>query len=239
MKKLGVIGGLGPMATVYFMQLLTEMMDAKTDQEHMEILLHSKPEIPDRTEFILGNSEKNPVPQLIEIGNELKKSGAEVLAVPCITAHCFHRMLENSVGMPVINAIEETSLHLKENGIQKVGIMATDGTIKCKLLQSSLEDYGMQVFLPKEAEQKQVMHLIYKDVKAGQQVEIERFKQVAEHLFSEEAQVILLGCTELSLIKRDFSIGAGFLDIMEVLAKKSVETCGKLKAEYKQLITKD
>ena len=120
MKKLGVIGGLGPMATVYFMQLLTEMMDAKTDQEHMEILLHSKPEIPDRTEFILGNSEKNPVPQLIEIGNELKKSGAEVLAVPCITAHCFHRMLENSVGMPVINAIEETSLHLKENGIQKV-----------------------------------------------------------------------------------------------------------------------
>lgn len=239
MKKLGVIGGLGPMATVYFLQLLTEMMDAKKDQEHMEILLHSKPKIPDRTAYILGNSNENPVPQMIEIGNELKKSGAEVLAVPCITAHCFHRMLENSVGIPVINAIEETSKYLTEASVKKVGIMATDGTIKCRLLQSSLEDYGMEVVLPEEKEQREVMHLIYKDVKAGKPVELERFEKVREHLFGKGAEVILLGCTELSLIKRDYGIGGGFLDIMEVLAQKSVENCGRLKTEYRHLITKD
>ena len=68
MKKLGVIGGLGPMATAYFLQLLTQMSDAETDQEHMEILLHSKPRIPDRTRFILGRSGENPLPQMIEVG---------------------------------------------------------------------------------------------------------------------------------------------------------------------------
>ena len=100
MKKLGVIGGLGPMATAYFLQLLTQMSDAKSDQEHMEILLHSKPQIPDRTRFILGQSGENPLPQMVEIGVDLKSQGAEAIAIPCVTAHYFQKNLEDAIGIP-------------------------------------------------------------------------------------------------------------------------------------------
>ena len=82
------------MATVYFMQLLTQMSDAKSDQEHMEILLHSKPQIPDRTRFIIGQSKENPFPPMVEIGIDLKSQGADLIAVPCITAHYFQKKLE-------------------------------------------------------------------------------------------------------------------------------------------------
>ena len=74
------------MATVYFLQLITQMSEARVDQEHMEILLHSKPSIPDRTRFILGLSDENPLKEMIEIGLELKGQGAEAIAIPCITA---------------------------------------------------------------------------------------------------------------------------------------------------------
>ena len=89
MKKAGIIGGLGPKAMVYFLQLITEMTDAKTDQEHMELLIHSMPQTPDRTKFILGKSSENPLPFMMESGKELVSRGAEFIAIPCITAHYF------------------------------------------------------------------------------------------------------------------------------------------------------
>ncbi len=113
MKKLGVIGGLGPMATAYFLQLITQMSDAETDQEHMEILLHSNPRIPDRTRFILGQSEEDPLPQMIEVGIDLRSQGAEVIAIPCVTAHYFQKRLEREIGIPILDAIRETVLCLR------------------------------------------------------------------------------------------------------------------------------
>ena len=105
MKKLGVIGGLGPMATAYFYQLITQMSDAGCDQEHMEILLYSKPTIPDRTRYILNNKEENPLDDIVEVGNVLKNAGAEVIAIPCITAHYFHNEIEKAVELPIVHAI--------------------------------------------------------------------------------------------------------------------------------------
>ena len=86
--------------------------------------------------------------------------------------------------------------------------------------------------------QTNVMHLIYKNVKAGKNIEMDRFNETASALFENGAEVILLGCTELSMIKRDYNIGKGFLDVMEVLARKAVLSCGTLKPEYEHLITK-
>ena len=122
MSVLGIIGGLGPMATAYFLQLITEMTDASCDQEHIEILVHSKPQIPDRTSYILGKNEENPVTEMIRIGKKLSKQGAEVLAIPCITAHFFQREMEDALGVPIINAIEETALYLKNIMFPKWGL---------------------------------------------------------------------------------------------------------------------
>lgn len=239
MKKLGVIGGLGPIATAYFYELIIRMTNAKKDQEHMEMLIYSKPAIPDRTEYILGRSKDNPVYPMQEIGKALVELGAEYIAIPCITAHYFYDKLSESIPVPMIHIVKETALHLKQHGIQRVGIMATEGTISSMLFQNELERIGITPMIPSKEKQNMVTHLIYQNVKANLPIEIDKFKLVADELFSNGAEVIILGCTELSLIKRDFDIGAGYIDAMEVLAMRSIVLCeAELKEEYRSLITR-
>ena len=237
MKKLGIIGGLGPMATTYFLYLLTQMSRAESDQEHMEILMHSKPAIPDRTRYILGLSQDNPAVQMIEIGRELKGMGAELLAIPCITAHYFHEELEKNIGLKVLHAVQETAEYLKQAGVDKVGILATDGTVKSGLFDRVLKRYGIATVNPGEESQQMVMDLIYRQIKSGEKGNIDEFIQVGETLSAAGAQVNLLGCTELSLLKRDYVLPGGYLDVLEVLAKCAVQECGRFDPRYQNLIT--
>lgn len=237
MKTLGVIGGLGPMATAYFLQLVTQMSDAKTDQDHMEIIMHSKPSIPDRTKYIIGQSPDNPVGEMILAGKKLKEDGADLIAIPCITAHFFHDELEKEIGIPVIHAIEETGIYLKNIGVEQIGVLATDGTVQSHLLQKCMSRYGIDCILPDQINQRKVMSIIYDNIKAGKKADIDTFNEITAELILRGAQVVLLGCTELSLLKRDNRLQAGCLDVMEVLAKKSVESCNRLREEYRNLIT--
>lgn len=235
MKTLGIIGGLGPMAGAYFMQLLIQMTDAQRDQDHIEMILHSCPSIPDRSQYILGKSDQNPMPEMCRVGKELVQSGAEIIAIPCITAHYFHEVLERELGVPVIHAIRETAYYLKERQIHTIGIMATDGTVQSGLFTREMEKEGICCVYPSSEKQKLVMRLIYDEVKSGKSISIANLEQISKELFMEGAQIVLLGCTELSIAKRDHKLPGGFLDVMEVLAKCSVERCGKLKEKYSEL----
>ena len=238
MKKVGIIGGLGPMAMVYFMQLITEMTDAATDQEHIELIVHSKPQTPDRTGYILDHSKENPLPVLTEVGKELVSCGVDFIAIPCITAHYFQKELEKQIGCKILHAIEETAVYLKSENINKVGLMATDGTIESKLFQVVLKQYGIDCVEPDEKMQSYVMSLIYDNVKAGKDPDINKFYCVSDALFSAGAQVVLLGCTELSLIKKEHALDNGFLDVLEVLARQVVTESGAtVKPKYEHLIT--
>ena len=238
-KVLGVIGGLGPAATAYFMELVTRMTDATVDQQHLQMLIYSCPFVPDRTAYILDNSKPSPLEPMIEIGNRLAQQGAQIIAIPCLTAHYFYDVLSRGICVPVIHGIEQTVRHLKENGITRVGIMATDGTIKAGLFHSALQAQDMEPIVPDDAGQKDVMHLIYQNIKADLPADMDRFHAVRQQLQRKGAQAIILGCTELSLIKRDYQIGAGFIDAMQVLAQCSIIQCGApLKKAYECLITK-
>ena len=237
MKKLGVIGGLGPMATAYFYQLVVQMTDAATDQEHFETIIYSNPLTPDRTRFILGRSSDDPMPFLLESGLELKRQGVEAIAIPCMTAHFFQPRLEEELGVRVIHAIREAGKHLSERGIRTIGVIATDGTIETGLFQDSMAQFGISCVTPDAKRQSNVMHLIYDDIKAGRPAEMDLFHDISDSLFEKGAEAVLLGCTEISLIKRDHELGKGFLDVMEVLAQQSVKTCGKLRQEYEELIS--
>lgn len=238
-KTLGVIGGLGPIATAHFMEMVIRMTKADTDQQHLDMIIYNSPSIPDRTGFILDPTKPSPLPQMIRIGNQLAQQGADVIAIPCVTAHYFHKELSDCIPKPIIHAVHETAAHLKRNGIQRVGIMATDGTITSGLFQREMERHGMEVVLPTKERQKDVMGLIYEDIKANRPADMDRFDRVSRELWSNGAQAIILGCTELSLIKRDYPIGAGFIDALEVLAQQSVLHCGgELKKEYVNLISK-
>lgn len=238
MTKLGVIGGLGPMAGVYFLELVTKMTDAKMDQEHFEVIMVSNPSTPDRTGFILGKTNDNPLPALINTGMILKKSGVDVIALPCFTAHFFHDELEKSIQVPIIHAIKDTATYLKDRGIGRVGIMATEGTVISGLYQEALEVEGISSVIPDSVGQSFVSRIIYDNVKASKPVDLNAFNAVSSELFEKGAEVILLGCTELSLVKRDYELPAGYLDVMEVLSQRAVKCCGRLRSEYEELITK-
>lgn len=233
---LGVLGGLGPMATAYFLELTVEFTDAAKDQEHLQSIVMNAPSIPDRTAFILGKSRENPVEPMIRLGQQLKTLGATVIATPCITAHYFHRQLQEGIGLPMLHGIECVARQLKEAGIQRVGLMATDGTVQSGIFQRQVEELGMELVLPDEAGQAAVMSLIYDQVKAGKEPDLALFHRVKEQLRQAGAQVVVLGCTELSLLKKNAPLGRGIVDALEVLAQQSVLACSKpVKTQYQKL----
>ena len=234
--RLGVIGGLGPMATAYYLELVIRMTDVKRDQDHPEIIVMNIPSIPDRTAYILGNSPDNPLEPMIDLGLQMKGLGATVIATPCVTAHYFHEELQRDIGLPVIHVIRKTAELLKQSGIRRVGLMATDGTVQSGIFQRQIEELGMELVLPDAEGQRGVMALIYEQVKAGAAPDMELFASIRDRLYRNGAQVVILGCTELSLLKKLQNPGHGVLDVLEVLAKESVLACGKpVKPEYDKL----
>lgn len=239
-KRLGVIGGLGPLATAWFMELVIRMTQAQTDQQHLDMLIYSIPSIPDRTAYLLDPTLESPLPEMIRIGKALAAQEAECIAIPCVTAHSFLPQLAREISIPIIDGVGETAEHLRRFGISSAGILATDGTIATKLLQNALESRGIRAVLPDPRDQKKVMELIYEDIKADRPADMETFRQVSRNLRQRGAQVIILGCTELSLIKREHTIGPGFIDALEVLAQQSVLRCGgQLKESFRCLISKE
>lgn len=240
MKRLGVIGGLGPGATAYFLELLIKMTDAVKDQEHLDMIVYQSPWIPDRTSYILKKSKENPLPPMLDIGKSLVGQGAEVIAIPCITAHYFHRELTEGIGAPIIHLVKETAACLKKHGISGAGVMATDGTLESGLFQKELSKAGIKWYIPDCRHQQYVMDIIYQDIKAGRPADMDKFCAAEHYLRQNGAQIIILGCTELSLIKKEASIGPGFLDAMEVLAMRAILMCdAPLKGEYQCLIEEE
>lgn len=235
MKTLGIIGGLGPMATAYFMQLVIEMTEAHTDQEHIPMVIYNCPQIPDRTKYMLGLSDENPAPRIAECGKKLTADGAEIAAIPCITAHAMHEQIQKEVEIPIIHAIKEVVKYLQERQIRKVALEATDGTVQVAVFQKELESAGIEVILPSGESQAKVMSIIYDNVKAGIPVNMQAFEEVETELLGKGAEMIILGCTELSMVKRDYKLRHCYLDALEVLARASVRACGRLREKYEIL----
>lgn len=234
--SLGIIGGMGPMATVYFMELIVRMTKAACDGEHLEMIVYNAPTVPDRTKYILGESDESPLPRMLEIANQLKEQNVECIAIPCMTAHYFHDKLVE-VGAPVIHGIRATAMTLKNAGVTRVGIMATDGTISSGIFQREIENAGMEAVIPGKMQQKEVMNMIYEDIKAGRMPTASRFYALKEYFINEKgAQAVVLGCTELSLLKKQYDLGEGVIDTLDVLAKTAITACGKeINPEYETL----
>jgi len=238
MKSLGIIGGLGPMATAYFLELIIKMTDAKTDQEHLDIIVFDRPNVPDRTAYILDNSKPSPLVSMGQTAKTLETLGVSQIAAPCVTSHYIYSELAACVDVPIINMLTETADYLKMAGKKKAGILATLGTISSELFQNTLTQAELEFEIPDEAHQKLVMELIYDCIKAGKPADMDKFRAVSDYLFSKGCDSIILGCTELSVIKKNEEIGHRYLDTLEVLAKRCIELCDKpVKAEYSSLIS--
>ena len=227
-KTVGVMGGLGPMATVYFFDMVVRLTDAKTDQEHIDMIITNRATTPDRTDYIIGKSEDSPVEVLITDAKKLEQYGTDFLVITCNTAHYFYDQISQSVDIPVINIIEETVRYAKEKGHKKLGILATTGNIKTKLYQNMCEKYNIDYLVLDDAKQKLIMDIIYKDIKSGNNADMDKFNTVIKHLKENNCDGAILGCTELSILKNDNKLDNEFyIDSLEVLARKTIHTCEK------------
>ncbi|NLL92788.1 MAG: amino acid racemase [Clostridiales bacterium] len=227
MNKLGIIGGLGPMATIYFMELVVKMTKADVDSDHIPMIVYSYPETPDRTAYLLDHSKPNPLPVILKMAKELEEQKVDFIAMPCITAHYFGNEIHQSLkSAKFINMIEETAKYLHSIGATKIGLMATDGTVKSKVFEKTLNDYDIEVVVPSIESQKKVMRIIYDEVKAGKPVSITDLYDVKNELKDLGAKVCILGCTELSVVKGSYKLDNDFVDVLDILAMKSVELCG-------------
>lgn len=223
---LGVIGGMGPMAGIYFCELVTQKTLASKDAEHIDMVLCSFPRIPDRTAYLLDKSNPSPAEEIIRIGKSLVAQGCTVIAVPCVTSFALYDEYSPEINANIIHMPDETALFLANQGIKRAGILATDGTVHTGLFQTSCKKQGIETVLPDTEHQKMVMSVIYDQVKAGAPVDETMFSEICRHMQEQGAEKIILGCTELSLVFRGKHPSV-CVDAMEVLAVSCIKTIGK------------
>lgn len=214
------MGGLGPKATVYFMDLIIKYTYGKNDQDNLDLLVYQYSSIPDRTAYILGTSNESPVPKMIECAKLLEKNNCYAIVVPCNTASAFYDEVIKNVHIPVINIIEETSKVATRDNINRIGLMATDGTIKSSAYQKYID--SNKLFIPEDRIQKEIMNIIYNCVKKNEDVDSDKLYSILNYFKNNNCDKVILGCTELSIafskIDDEFII-----DSLTVLAKKTVE----------------
>lgn len=228
-EPVGILGGVGPMATVYFMQRVLAMTDAGRDQDHVDMLVWNHASIPDRTAYIVGDSDESPGPVMAEDARQLERAGATFIAVPCNTAQAFQDEVQAAVDIPVIDIVHETIEAAKAAapGLTTLGILATDGTLRAQTYHRAAESAGLTPVQPDDVVQKDVMSMIYDGVKAGMPVEGERFHAAVDHLRAKGAGAIVLGCTELSILRTDLKVDdPDVIDSLDALAARTVILAG-------------
>ena len=229
-KVLGVIGGMGTAATIDFYTRIMNHTVAHKDQEHIDMVIINHASIIDRTYAIKNNKLDELLKQMHENLKILENAKVTSIAIPCNTSHSIIDKIQQLTSIPIINMIEETAKGLKEVVIkgEKVGIMATDGTIMLKIYQQACKKYDIEYFVPDDNIQKQIMDIIYDDVKAKGIFDNEKFKKVLNYFLQNGCKYVILGCTELSGFKKDFDKNT--IDPMDYLVKAAILSVDK---EYK------
>ncbi|KJS21388.1 MAG: hypothetical protein VR72_10800 [Clostridiaceae bacterium BRH_c20a] len=221
-KTVGIIGGMGPEATVDFMAKVIKKTPAQIDQQHLHMLVDNNPQIPNRLDAILNNGQ-TPGPILAQIALQLEKWGADILAMPCNTAHYYFSEVERAVQIPVLSIIDETIKVLKEKNVNSVGLLASAGTLKTRLYHNKLEAANIKVVIPSEAYQEKVTQSIYA-LKRGDYLKARMFNQeLVDHIVGKNAEAVILGCTELPIVFNDRDEdNITFYDPTEILAEAVV-----------------
>lgn len=225
-KTIGILGGMGPKATVDLLNKIIDFTPAEKDQDHIHILIDNNPKIPDRTAHILGHGE-NPLMDLIEGASKLKMSGADFIIIPCNTAHYFYDKLTEMVDIPIINMIDEVGQYILDNhGKCKVGLLATTGTYEGRVYEQYLNPLGIDVVVPKDEIKNTVLDLIY-EVKAGKnEFKTEELDNILSEFKEKEIKTVILGCTELPLVfnsREDDFKDFNFISSTDILAKRAIK----------------
>lgn len=225
-RTIGVIGGMGPMATADLYRKIVTHTDASRDDEHIHVIIDSNTAVPDRTAAILGMGP-SPVPELIKSAKRLERAGADFLIMPCNTAHYFYDDFCGDTKLPILNMLALTAEEIRRRGLKKVALLATDGTIKTGIYARLFAAHGIPHVLPDEAGQRAVMDAIYSGVKAGKRdYDAREIRRALDALVRADADAFVLGCTELPLAFEDYGLDYPTVDPTLALAKAAIVEAG-------------
>lgn len=228
-NTIGILGGLGPKATAYLLELIIKRTEASCDQQHVDLFIINRASTPDRTAHILDPTKPSPLPQILKDLSLLEKNGVKAVAIACNTSHFFTSEIKQHLRIPFIDMIDVTVKKAKESGHKKIGIMATSGTVTAEIFQKALEAESIPYVVPSQEYQSKIMHIIYENVKANRPVEWNLFEEIIRMFKEESCDGVILGCTELSIIKFDHGLGDFYIDSSEALADAIIEYSGKTK----------
>ncbi|MFC3152764.1 aspartate/glutamate racemase family protein [Litoribrevibacter euphylliae] len=202
--KVGILGGMGPLATVDFIQKIISKTPAQSDQDHIPLLIHSVPQIPDRTACLMEGAA-SPLPALKMGLDTLVQGGAGCIAIPCNTAHYWHEALAKETHIQLLHIAKVCAERIAQDsavrwvGERRVGLLATDGTLKAGFYERELASFGLACTLPANKDQMSVMEGIYL-VKSGKVNEGAALLELAmQKLLDNGAERVILGCTEIPL----------------------------------------
>ncbi|WP_188456185.1 aspartate/glutamate racemase family protein [Virgibacillus oceani] len=227
-KSLGVLGGMGPMATSVFFEHVIENTVAASDQDHINMVILNHATLPDRTDVILNNIGDTFLEPIKKDIQTLETIGVENIAIPCNTSHYFYDEMQKSTDINIINMVGETINEIagKYGENSKIGLLATNGTVESGIYHNECAKYNMEMYTPNDTIQQKVMDIIY-GIKSGTDVSVGAFEMIIEELISKEkCNCVILACTELSTIKLREDSRKYSVDAMQVLVERSIKLSG-------------
>ena len=224
-KTVGVLGGMGPEATVDFMAKVIALTNAVRDQDHVRMLVDHNPHVPNRQEAILAGGE-DPGPALAKMAAGLEAGGADFLVIPCNTAYVFEDAILAATHVPLISIIGVSIAAAQEQapGAQRIGVLATDGCLRSGIFQAGLDEAGLAADLPTDDELRELMSLV-KTIKAGKQSDTtgHTMAGLAGALVSHGAGAIIAGCTEIPLVLDQDAVSVPLISSTDALAEITVK----------------
>ncbi len=229
---MGILGGMGPEATVDCFAKIVRNTPARKDQDHLRVIIDSNPKVPDRTAAILGRGE-SPLPLLVAGTQALERAGVDFVIIPCVSAHFFLDDLRRRVRLPILSifdAVAET-VEREHPDLKNVGLLGTTGTVEGGLFQQRLDKSGIATILPGGDVQDKIMAAIYdiKDARPGRsRTEIlADLIAVAESLIARGAQGIVAACTEIPLALGQEHLPVPYFDSLLLLARAAIRRAGR------------
>lgn len=216
MKPVGILGGMGPEATILLMQKVLAAVSAQDDADHIPLIVHQNPQVPSRIAVLIEGEGEDPGPTLAAMAQGLQAAGAQALAMPCNTAHYYAPVVAAATNLPFLNMIDLTANALAAAGAEKVGMLASPATRISNVFDACFAAQGL---CPVWTDDEDGMLDVIRAVKAGSGADQTgpAMARQAQHLRAKGADHLLIACTELSLLTDHLPAGAAWTDSLDCL----------------------
>jgi aspartate racemase len=231
-KVIGILGGMGPEATLDLFGKIIASTPAAKDQDHLRVVIDSNPKVPDRTAAILRGGE-SPVPAMKAGVKALKRAGADFVVIPCVSAHFFLDEVQRQAALPILSMFDVAADHIRQHHahIRKIGLLATTGTLQGGRFRERLQVSGIESLTPAGPDQERVMMAIYevKGAPGGRsRAEIAaEIRDIATRMIQRGAQGVVAGCTEIPLVLKPGDLDVPVFDLLTLLARAAIVAAGR------------